>query len=68
MLLTPNEIMDVQERRMRCRVIREYHVREGDSLVEDATWESKHILHHLGLRLLEENKSREGRTVMSPPH
>jgi hypothetical protein len=44
MLLTPEEIMDVRERRLRSKVIREYHVRWRDWSVEDATWESEHIL------------------------
>jgi hypothetical protein len=44
MLLIPEEIMDVWERRLRSRVIREYRVRWRDWSVEDATWESEHIL------------------------
>jgi hypothetical protein len=67
MLLSPEEILDVQERRLRRRVIREYRVRWRDWLVEDATWENEHILQHPGLWLLEEKQSWEGRTVMSPP-
>jgi hypothetical protein len=35
--------------------------------VEDATWEGEKILQHPGLMLLEDKKSREGRTVMSRP-
>jgi hypothetical protein len=66
-LLTPEEIMDVRERRLRNRVIREYHVRWRDWPVKDATWESENILQHPSLRLLEDKQSREGRTVMSPP-
>jgi hypothetical protein len=49
MLLTPEEIMDVQERKLRSRVIKEYHIRWRDWLIEDATWESEHILQHPGL-------------------
>jgi hypothetical protein len=67
MLLTPEEIMDVRERRLRSRVIREYRIRWRDWPVEDATWESEHILQHPGLRLLEDKQSQEGRIVMSPP-
>jgi hypothetical protein len=67
MLLTPEEIMDVRERRLRSRVIREYCVRWGDWSVEDATWESEHILQHPGLWLLEDKQSQERKTVMSPP-
>jgi hypothetical protein len=49
MLLTPEEIMDVRERKLRSRVIKEYHIRWRDWLIEDATWESEHILQHPGL-------------------
>jgi hypothetical protein len=67
MLLTLEEIIIVRERGLRSRVLREYWVRWRDWLVDDATWESEHILQHLGLRLLEDKQSHEGRTVMSPP-
>jgi hypothetical protein len=67
MLLTPKENMDVRERRPRSRVIKEDRVTWRDWMVEDATWESEHILQHPGLRLLEDKQSREGRIVMSPP-
>jgi hypothetical protein len=66
MLLTPEEILGVPERRMRSRVIREYHVRWRDWPVENASWESEHILQHPSLRLLEDKQSREGRIVISP--
>jgi hypothetical protein len=33
--------------------------------VEDTTWESEQVLQHLGLVLLEDEQSREGRTLMS---
>jgi hypothetical protein len=39
----------------------------GEICLEDATWESEHILQHPGLRLLEDKQSQEGRTVMSLP-
>jgi hypothetical protein len=65
MILTPEEVLDVQERRLRSRVIREYHIRWRDWSVGDATWESEQILQHPGLQLLEGKQSREGRTVMS---
>jgi hypothetical protein len=67
MLLNLEEIMDAQERRLRSRVIREYHVRWRDWPVEDATWESEHILQHPCLQLFEDKQSWEGRTVTSPP-
>jgi hypothetical protein len=58
MLLTPEEIL---------RVTREYRVRWRNWLIEDVMLENEHILQHLGLWLLEDKKSREGRIFMSPP-
>jgi hypothetical protein len=66
LVLTSEKIIDVRERRLRSRVIQEYLVRWRDLPAEDATWEGEQILQHPGLVLLEEKKSREGRTVMSP--
>jgi hypothetical protein len=46
-------------------VIRECLIRWRGIPVKDATWESKHVLQHSGLVLLEDKQFREGRTVMS---
>jgi hypothetical protein len=66
LVLTPERIVDVRERRMRSRVIREYLVIWRGFPTEDATWEGEQILQHPDLELLEDKQSREGRTVMSP--
>jgi hypothetical protein len=66
LVLVPEEIIDVRERRLRNRVIKEYLVRWKDLPAEDATWENEQILQHPGLQLLEGKQFREGRTVMSP--
>jgi hypothetical protein len=63
--LVPEEILEFRERKLRSRVIRECLVRGRGLPIEDATWESDQILQHHGLMLLEDEQSREGRTIMS---
>jgi hypothetical protein len=63
--LVPEEVLEKRERRLRSMVIREFFVIWRGLPMENATWEGEHILQHLGLMLLEDKQSREGRTVMS---
>jgi hypothetical protein len=63
--LVPEEVLEFRERRLMSRIIREDLVKWRGLPVKDATWESEHILQHLGLMLLEDKQSREGWTVMS---
>ena len=65
MELVSEEVLEQRECRLRSRVIRECLVRWRGFLVEDAKWEGEHILQHLGLMLLEDKQSQEGRIVMS---
>lgn len=65
MILDPEEILDVRERRLRNTVIREYLVKWRHMPIEDATWESEQIMQHPNLQLLEDKQFREGGTVMS---
>jgi hypothetical protein len=65
LVLVPEEVLEVRERRLRNRVIQEYLIRWRDLPAEDAKWESDKILQHPNLQLLEDKQSREGRTVMS---
>jgi len=44
MILTHEEVLDVQARILRIIVIREYCFRWRDWLIRDATWESEQIL------------------------
>jgi len=67
LILNPEEILDVRERKLRSRVIREYLVRWKDLPVEDATWEREQVLQGSAPKLLEDKQFWEGRTVMSPP-
>ena len=65
LVLFPKEVLEVWERNLRNMVIREYLIRWGYFLVEDATWEGDQILQHPNLKLFEDKQSREGRIVMS---
>jgi hypothetical protein len=66
LVLVPEEVLEVRERKLWNRVIRKYLVRWRELPAEDATWESEQILQHPNLQLLGDKQSREGRTVMSP--
>jgi hypothetical protein len=49
LVLIPEEILDVKEKRLRSMVIREFLIMWKDFPVEDATWEGDHNLQHLDL-------------------
>lgn len=49
LILTPTKILDMRERRLRRKVIREYPVHWKDLPIEDATWEGEMILQHPSL-------------------
>jgi hypothetical protein len=66
LVLSPKNIVDVEEQRLRRIIIQEYLVIWRGFLVEDATWEGQQILQHPHLEFLEDKQSWEGRTVMSP--
>ena len=64
-MLIPEKILQVRERKLRNRVIREYLVQWKELPIEDATWEGEQVLQHPGLQLLEDKQFQAGRTVMS---
>ena len=66
MVLIPDRILQVRERKLWNRVIQEYLVKWKELLMEDATWEGEQVLQHLSLQLLEDKQFQAGRTVMSP--
>jgi hypothetical protein len=53
--LIPEEILEVQEKRLR-----------KDIPIEDATWENEQVVHETGLKLLEDKKFIAGETIMYP--
>ena len=66
LVLVPEEVLEVQEKKLQNRVIKEYLVIWRELLAKYVTWESEQILQHLNLQLLGDRQSREGNIVMSP--
>jgi hypothetical protein len=44
LILFLDEVLEVREKRIRKRSIREYLIRWKNLPIEDATWESEHVL------------------------
>jgi hypothetical protein len=66
LVLIPEEVLEVREKRLQNRSIKEYLIRWKDLPIEDATWEQEHMVREAGLELLEDKKFQAGETVMSP--
>ena len=66
LVLIPEETLEVQEKRLRKRSIKEYLIGWKDLPIEDATWENEQVVHETGLELLEDKQFLAGETVMSP--
>jgi hypothetical protein len=60
------EKLEVREKRLRNRSIKEYLIRWKDLPIEDATWEKEHVVREIGLELLEDKQFQAAETVMSP--
>eukprot|EP00253_Pinus_taeda_P024312 PITA_24312 len=60
LVLQPEAIIDTRERQLRSRTVQEFLVRWKNLPDEDATWESKKILQHPSLQLLEEKQHFAG--------
>jgi hypothetical protein len=58
--------LEVREKRLRNRSIKEYLIRWKDLSIEDATWEKEHVVREACLELLEDKKFQAGETLMSP--
>ena len=66
MVLIPEEILEVQEKRLRKRSIKEYLIRWKDLPIEDAMLENEQVVRETSLKLLEGKQFIAGETVMSP--
>ena len=65
LVLISEEILDVREKRLRNRSIKEYLIRWKDLPIEDVTWEKEHVVRDTGLELLEDKQFQAGETVIS---
>jgi hypothetical protein len=65
-VLVPEEILEVRDKNLRKRSIKEFLIKWKDLHVEDATWESEQVVREIGLELLEDKKLLAGEIVMSP--
>jgi hypothetical protein len=66
LVLIPEEILEVRQKRLRNRSIKEYLIRWKDLPIEDTTWENEQVVRETGLELLEDKQFLAGVTVMSP--
>jgi hypothetical protein len=65
-ILIPEDILEVREKRLRNRAIQEYLITWKNLPIEDATWENEQVLQHTTLELLVGKQFIAGETVMSP--
>ena len=66
LVLMSEEILEVWEKKLRRRSIREYLVKWKDLPIEDATWENEQMIRETGSKLLVGKQFLAGETVMSP--
>jgi hypothetical protein len=66
LVLIPEEILKVREKKLRKRSIKEYLVKWKNLPIEDATWEGEQLIQETGPELLVGKQFLVGETVMSP--
>ena len=64
-MLISEEVLEVREKKLWERSIKEYLIRWKDLPIEDATWENEQMVREVGLELLEDKQFQAGETVMS---
>ena len=65
LVLISKRILQVREKKLQNKVIREYLVKWKELPMEDATWEGEQVLQHPSLQLLKDKQFQARRTVMS---
>ena len=60
------EVLEVREKRLRKRNIKEYLIKWKNLPIEDATWESEQVLQETGSELLVGKQFLAGKTVIFP--
>jgi hypothetical protein len=66
LVLILEEILEVWEKTLRKRSIKEYLIRWKDLPIEDVMWENEQVVREIGLEFLEGKQFPVGETVMSP--
>jgi hypothetical protein len=61
LILIPEEILEMREKKLRNKSIKEYLIKWKNFPIEDATWEGEHVLQHPGLELLVGKNFQQGR-------
>jgi hypothetical protein len=66
LVLTLEEILEVREKKLWKRSIKEYLIKWKDLAIKDATWENEQVVWETCLELLEDKQYLAGEIVMSP--
>ena len=66
LVLVSEDILELREKKLRRRSIREYLIKWKDLPIEDATWENEQVIREAGSKLLVGKQFLAGETVMSP--
>ena len=65
LVLVPEDILEVREKKLFRRSIQEYLIKWKDLPIEDATWENEQVMRETGSELLVGKQFLAGETVMS---
>jgi hypothetical protein len=61
LILIPEDVLEVREKRLRNRSIKEYLIKWKNLPIEDASWEGEQVLQHMIWNCLWESNFRQGR-------